>query len=103
MLKEELIILPQEQEGDYLFVGEDVRTICTKNFLNKFGEHEAKELAFASQYLISETYENPDYLQRLSYKGTEFYVIGEFHRGDKPEDYIDTPYLYITLMLKEDY
>jgi hypothetical protein len=95
-------ILKQEQEGDYLFLGEGVKPVCTKGFIEAFGD-EYIEVAFTSQYLVTETYPNPDYLQKYTYKDITYWCIGEFHKGDTPDMYIDTPFLYITFLLPNEY
>ena len=102
MLKEKILILPQEQEGNYLFVGEGLQAVCTKGFKEAFGD-EFLQVAFTSQYLIAETYPNPDYLQKFTYKGITYWCIGEFHVGDTAKMYIDTPVLHITFLLPDEY
>jgi hypothetical protein len=102
MLSEKIILLSQEQEGDYLFYGNEVETVCTKGFKETFGD-ETDEIVHVSRYLISSTYENPDYLQKFTYKGITYWCIGEFHKEDKLEDYIEVSNFYITFLLPSEY
>lgn len=101
LLTERPILRPQEVEGNYNFI-EDVRVLVTPGFLQMFGE-EANALVLASQYLIVEAYERPDYLQVFTYKGIKYYCISNFQKGEKASDYEDTPYPYITFLLPSEY
>lgn len=100
MLKSKLILQEQEQEGDYKFTG--VNLLATSNFVNTFLE-EHGELMIRAICMINMTYENPDYLQVFVYGDKKFYVIADFTRDAKLEDYEDIEYFYVTFLMPEDY
>jgi hypothetical protein len=99
MLTEKLALEEQECEGNYNFYN---KPVCTKGFRELFGE-EFLLIIFAAIALINETYENPDYLQVLCYGDKKFWVIADFQKGEKVEDYKDVEYLYVTFLLPEEY
>lgn len=100
MLKKQLIFREQEREGDYLF--ENVSAFITADFFRKFGD-EALELVGISLCTILEMYENPDYLQVFFYGGVEYYVISDFRKGARLEDYENLDEFYVTFLLAEEY
>lgn len=100
MLRNKLELLPQECNGNYLF--SNVKACVTPSFLDTFGQ-EATTIMLLAQSMIVDTYENPDWLQVFRYGDTKFWCMSGFEKGNKPSDYDDTEFFYITFMLPCDY
>lgn len=80
MLKGEVILNNQENEGNYKFVG--VKQLMTRGFKKKFS-YEAEAIAFTAIALILERYpQNADYFQTFVYVDkdgmeTKFWCIND--------------------------
>lgn len=96
----DVILEQQEREGNAMFKGAPI--VATRNFVDTFCE-EWMMLAYIALKKIITTYENPDRLQVLSYKGKKFWAIADFERGDKLSDYEDLEYFYVMFLMPEDY
>ncbi len=99
MLLENLVLQEQECEGNYNFHSEPV---CTKGFIERFGDI-ASELVYEALALINDTYQNPDWLQVFYYGNKKFWVISDFKRDVKVENYKGLKNLYVIFMLPEEY
>ena len=100
MLKHELKMLGQEQEGNCKFHG--VVPFATRNFIETFGE-EWREIALTALHKINTEQKHPDYLQVFEYNGERFWVISDFEDDAKLENYKGLDYFYITFLMPGDY
>ncbi len=100
MLRHELKMLKQERRGDYKFRG--VVPMATIGFRETFGD-EWKEIILVALHKINTERKNPDYLQRFEYDNKKFWVISDFERGARLEDYVGVDYFYVTFLMPEDY
>ncbi|AQS08311.1 hypothetical protein CLOBY_03830 [Clostridium saccharobutylicum] len=78
MLKEKLILIPEEESGCKKYDFTSVQSIQpTYGFSNTFGE-EYTELSILAIKMIIERYGNSaEYLQIFKYNGIEFWVIND--------------------------
>lgn len=100
MLADFPVLKEQEVKGNYEFL--NVRMVCTPGFMHTFGD-ETYELCSVSQKLILTQHPNADYLQVFEYQNHTYWCISDFEKGYKAEDYVNTPYLYITFLLPDEY
>lgn len=100
-LQEVPCLQEQECEGNYNFVN-NVKVLCTPGFEEAFDE-EAPALALASQYMVAEKWNHPDYLQVFMYKGIKYWCIADFEMDADPEEYADIGQPYITFLLPSEY
>ena len=85
-VEKKLVLLPQEQEGDYKF---DSKPYVTCGFLAEFGDIANLIAAYALQ-LVRHTYDGKsDYFQVLKYDNKKFYIIDDMD--------------HVTVLLPEEY
>lgn len=99
MVLNDITLKPQECTGNYNF---SCRPVFTRGFLQQFGD-DAVKLALMALKLVNNTYKDPDRLQVLTYQGNTFWILADFERGAKAEDYEDIQYLYVTFLLPDEY
>lgn len=87
----------QECDGDYNF---NVRPVCTKGFLQTFGENTAWLISVSLQMIWKLA--RPDYLQVFTYEKKTYYCISDFREGETAEDYEGIEELYCTFLLPEE-
>lgn len=91
---EKILLMNQEQQGDYDFSGE---IMYSSGFSKRFGIH-APHIAVAAVEKIKNTYINPDYLQVCFYEDVKFWVISNSVRKGEQRNIN-----HISVILPEEY